>query len=108
MAPEYSFSFTDTAADDLNETLLYIGETLGDPAAAAAFLQKTEDALRVVRTFPLSGAPVENPFVRRNDIRKTPVGNYVLYYLPDHLKREIVVLRIVYGPCDRDRIERKL
>lgn len=108
MAAEYSFSFTNTAAADLDETLNYISGELSNQIAAQSFLQKMETAISAIRTFPLSGSPVENPYVKRNDIRKTMVGNYVLYYLPDHLKHEIVILRFVYGQRDRDRIEENL
>ena len=108
MAADYSFSFTNTAAPDLDETLNYISGELSNPIAAQSFLQKMETTISAIRTSPLSGSPVENPYVKRNNIRKTMVGNYVLYYLPDHLKQEIVILWIVYGQRDRDRIEENL
>ena len=108
MAAHYSFSFTNTAATDLDETLNYISGELSNPIAAQSFLQKMETTISAIRTSPLSGSPVENPYVKRNNIRKTMVGNYVLYYLPDHLKQEIVILWIVYGQRDRDRIEENL
>ncbi|MCR5041069.1 MAG: type II toxin-antitoxin system RelE/ParE family toxin [Clostridia bacterium] len=108
MAVDYSFSFTDAAAADLDETLNYISGELSNPTAAQSFLKKMETAISAVRTFPLSGSPALNPYVKRNDIRKTMVGNYVMYYLPDHLKHEIVILRIVYGQRDRDSIEENL
>ena len=108
MAADYSFAFTSIAAADLQETLNYISEELRNPIAAQSFLQKMETAISAIRTFSLSGSPVDNPYVKRNDIRKTMVGNYVLYYLPDHLKREIVIFRIVYGQRDRDLIEENL
>ena len=108
MAVDYSFSFTDIAAADLRETLNYISENLRNPIAAQSFLQKMETSISAIRTFPLSGSPVDNPYVRRNDIRKTMVGNYVLYCLPDHLKHEIVILRIIFGQRDRDQIEENL
>ena len=108
MAADYSSSFTDIAVADLRETLNYISENLRNPIAAQSFLQKMETSISAIRTFPLSGSPVDNPYVRRNDIRKTMVGNYVLYYLPDHLKHEIVILRIIFGQRDRDQIEENL
>ena len=108
MAADYSFSFTDIAAADLDETLNYISGELSNPTAAQSFFRKMETVISAIRTFPLSGSPVDNFYVKRNDIRKTMVGNYVLYYLPDHLKREIVILRIVYGQRDRDHIEENL
>lgn len=108
MAADYSFSFADIAAADLDDTLNYISSGLSNPIAAQSFLRKMETSISVIRTFPLSGSPVDNPYVKRNDIRKIMVGNYVLYYLPDHLKNEIVILRIVYGQRDRDDIEKNL
>ena len=108
MANEYSFSFTDTAAPDLEETLNYISSELSNPTAAHNFILKFETAVSAIRKFPLSGSPVENPYVKRNDIRKTLVGNYVLYYIPDQEKHQIVILRIVYGQRDREQIEKEM
>ena len=108
MAADYSFSFTDIAASDLDAALEYISCELSKPTAAQSFLKKLENAISTIRSFPFSGSPVENPFVRRREIRKIMVGNYVLYYLPDQMKRSIVILRIVYGHRDRDSIEQEL
>ena len=108
MAADYAFSCTNTAVTDLRETLNYISGELHNPMAAQRFLQKMETAISAIRMFPGSGSLVVNPYVKKNDIRKTMVGNYVMYYLPDHLKHEIVILRIVYGPRDRDSIEENL
>ncbi len=108
MAADYSFSFTKAATTDVEEALNYIRGELSNPIAAQDFLLKMEKAISIIVSFPLSGSPVANPYVKRNDIRKTLFGNYVMYYLPDHLKQEIVILRIVYGQRDRDLIEKKL
>lgn len=108
MATDYSFFFTDTAVTDLEETLNYISAELSSPAAANNFILKLETAVSAIRKFPLSGSPVENPYVKRNDIRKTLVGNYVLYYIPDQEKHQIVILRIVYGQRDREQIEKDM
>ncbi len=108
MAAEYSFSFTDAAAADLDEILGYISEELRNPSAAKSFLDKTQAAVSKIRSFPLSGVRVENPYVKRKDIRRVNVGNHVLYYLPDQMKREIIILRIVYGRRDRERLEERL
>ena len=108
MATDYSFFFTDTAVTDLEETLNYISAELSNPTAANNFIIKLETAVSSIRKFPLSGSPVDNPYVRRNDIRKKLVGNYVLYYIPDQEKHQIMILRIVYGQRDRDQIEKEM
>ena len=108
MADEFSFSFTAAAENDLDETLTYISKELSAPISANTFLKKLEDRIDLLRKFPFSCSVVGNPFVKRNDIRKTPVGNFILYYVPDPVGREIVILRIVYGPRDRETIEREL
>ncbi len=48
MAADYSFSFTYTAAADLDETLNYISGELRNPIAAQSFLQKMETAISAI------------------------------------------------------------
>lgn len=108
MAADYSFSFTDVASADLDEILNYIRFELDNPTASKHFLEKLEKTISLIRTFPFSGSLINNPYVRRNDIRKTLVGNYVLYYLPDSLKKEILILRVVYGQREKSSIEENL
>ena len=108
MAAEFTVSFTDAAYADLDDILQYLEGSLANPEAARRFLLHLKEAVSVLQKFPLSGNLVENPFVKRNDFRKTIVDHYVVYYFPDPFQQTIIILRIVYGKRDRSRIEPEL
>ena len=108
MDAEYAVVFTAAAEKDLNGTLQYLSGSLENPGAAAGFILRIEKITETLSLFPLSGSPVENPYVRRSGIRKMPVENYVLYYLPEEERRTVVILRIVYGHRDRTAIEAQM
>ena len=42
--------------------------------------------------------------MKRDDVRRVLVKNYIAYYLIDEEKANIVVLRVVYSRRDQDRI----
>ena len=108
MEAEYRYSFSLEAANDLEKTLRYMRDELDNAAAARSFIAKLEAVISNIRSFPFSGVLVDNPLVKRQDVRKAFVGNYILYYLPDAHKRTVYVLRLVYGHRDRNRIEKEL
>ena len=108
MAGKYSFLFTASAQDDLDETLGYISEDLCNPSAAIGFLNKLEDTLSVICSFRLSGSLIDNKYVANKKVRKVVIGNYVLYYVPDQAKSEIDILRIIYSQRDREQIEKEM
>ena len=47
--------------------------------------------------FPESGFPVVNRFLSNVNIRRKLIGNYTMYYLPDFVNEQILVLRVVYS-----------
>ena len=105
MAADFAISLTGAARTDLEEILDYLSDNLSNPAAALRFLEKLEKTFSVINAFPQSGKLLENPLVQRKDIRMTMAGKYVLYYCPDYADGKNVVLRIVYGTRERNRVE---
>ena len=57
---------------------------------------------------PKIGSIVENEFLPNREIRKSLVGNYVLYYLPDTEEKSIYILRILYGRRNLDELVREI
>lgn len=95
---------TELADSDLDEILKYIAIELMNPDAASAFADKLDKELEELCTAPKTGRPVRNPYLKRTDIRRILVKNYVAYYLIDESKEQIVILRIVYGERDQNEI----
>jgi uncharacterized protein YaaN involved in tellurite resistance len=68
------------------------------------YIQAGEEKLTEICKAPRNGRPVINPYLKRKDIRRFLVKNYIGYYLVDEDTGTIVVLRIVYGKRNQDKI----
>ena len=101
---QYSYVLTETALNDLDETYEYIAVDLANPNAAGGFADELEEKLTEICKAPRNGRPVINPYLKRKDIRRFLVKNYIGYYLVDEDTGTIVVLRIVYGKRNQDKI----
>ena len=93
----YKFIITDKAKNDLDEIVRYIAIELAAPSAASSFLDQFLEAVQLICSFPESCSFIDNDFVPANTIRHKVIGNYVLYYLPNHQQRTCTVIRILYG-----------
>ena len=108
MASKFSLSMTETAVNDLDDILEYIANTLANPLAVKNLYDELSEAFQSVVVFPDAGAPVNNPTVLLNGVRKLFVKNYTVYYLPDYECEKVHILRIVYSHRDTDEIIRNL
>ena len=108
MTSNYQYNFTKKAETDLDEILSYISIGLSNPDAAASFLKDLQAVLASICSVPKIGRIVDNEFLPNREIRKSLVGNYVLYYLPDIKEKRIYVLRILYGRRNLDELVREI
>ena len=108
MTSNYQYHFTKKAEADLDEILSYISIELSNPEAAASFLKDLLTVIASICSVPKIGSIVENEFLPNREIRKSLVGNYVLYYLPDIKEKRIYVLRLLYGRRNLDELVREI
>lgn len=108
MASKYQYRLSQKAADDLDGIVSYIASELSNPQAAADFLGRLEKVIDEIRSFPESGAPVNNEFLSNTKLRKKTVGSYLLYYLSVPEAETVYIVRIVYGKRNMEEILRQL
>ena len=101
---EYDFELTETAESDIDATYEYIAETLENPDAASDLADELEIQIEKICKRPETGTLVENEFLRRNDVWRFLVKNYIAYYLIDDENETIVILRFVYSGRNQDKI----
>ena len=82
----------------------HISDTLNNPEAASDLADELEEQLEKICKRPETGKIVENEFLKRNDVWRFLVKNYIAYYLIDDVNRQIVILRFVYSGRDQDKI----
>ncbi|MCR5488062.1 MAG: type II toxin-antitoxin system RelE/ParE family toxin [Lachnospiraceae bacterium] len=105
MASEkYDYVLTESAKADIFETIGYIEGDLSYPDAATDFLCEFEKKTDEICKTPKAGRLVENEFLKRNDVRRYLVDNYIAYSIMDDEARNIIILRLVYGKRNRDEI----
>lgn len=105
---EYSFRFTEKAVQDFDEILHYITVDLASPIAAQNLGKKIFEKIDCARSFPDSGAPVDNEFLGYKTVRKLLVDNYIIYYKAHNDEKIISIVRIVYGKRNLDEILRNI
>ena len=104
MASEFGYRLTEKAEADLDGIVSYIAVQLGNPQAAANFLDQLQAAIQEACSFPESGALVINGFLPCKTVRKKLVGSYILYYLPEKQEKMLYILRILYGSRNLEEI----
>ena len=105
MESKYSYQFTKSAKNDLEQILYYIKIDLDNPTAAFSFINKFQEAVSNIQLFPNSFPKVINKFLSESIIiRKKLISNYVLYYSVNDTLKSIIILRIVFSHRDIDSI----
>ena len=105
---KYSWLLTETAESDIDDTLSYIAGVLHNPEAATSFADKLEEELDALCKSPKNGRLIDNEYLRREDIRRILIDNYIAYYILDEKEKTIIVLRVVYGKRNQDPVVRSL
>ena len=108
MNSRFQYRFSKKAEADLDEILSYISIELSNPQAASSFLKDLQTVIDSICAIPKMGRIVENEFLPDREVRKSLVGNYILYYLPDTNKKIIYILRILYGRRSLDEVVREI
>ena len=96
----YSVLWTRDAQHDLDVAIYYITETLGMSNAAAKLLDGIERLIATLRSFPESHERVQDGLLATRGYRKAMVKPYVVLYLVDPSRQEVVITNIVHGSRD--------
>ena len=97
MENSYKLILTSISAKDLESIYNYIASNLNSPQSAFNLNKKFFNALERICDMPNSCPVIENSFVKVDGVRKLIVDNYIILYVPNHDKKEIIVYRVIYG-----------
>lgn len=93
----YQVTLTPTAQTDLREIFRYIAFDLSSLQNASRQLDRLEQAIASLNQMPERFPVYDRPKWRERNLRKMPVDNYLVFYIPDHNRSTVTVLRILYG-----------
>lgn len=89
------------AESDLLQALDYIAFTLDAPKAARDLLTEFEKTVRSIAEYPYACELYRTDRPMKDEIRKMPVKNYVLYYAV--FQDRVELRRFLHGRRDRSR-----
>ena len=89
------------AESDLMEALQYIAYKLNAPKAANDLLNAFDETIHTIAQFPYAYELYRTDRPMRDEIRKVPVKNYVLYYAV--YQDRVEIRRFLHGRRDRSR-----
>ncbi len=98
----WNIVYSAAAREDLKSIYEYIAYELFEPKIAAkqvgAIMELIQKLDEMPEKYPLYHS--ENP--RTKDLRKFPVGNYIVFYCLQKEKRTVSIVRILYGGSNID------
>lgn len=94
----YRLLFTQSAQNDLDETVAYFCDVLKNKSAAQKLLQQIKQTTQNILLFPESGTQCNLPTIV--PLRWTPIDNFMLFYRICEETKEIHVIRFLYGMRD--------
>ena len=93
----YSLKFTLKASEDLEQIYGYISGKLFAETAANNLLERIENGILRLRSFPYSCSSLLDEPLKARGYRKLIVDNYIVFYLVDESEKQVVIMRILYG-----------
>ena len=97
MESNFQYQLSLKAKADLEHIVSYIAINLSNPKAASKFIDKLNNTIDVIYSFPESEIAIDNTFITKENVRMKTIDHYNLYYLPYLEEKMIYVLRILYN-----------
>lgn len=92
---KYIIEYSEEARQDLIDIKKYIKYNLQEPNIANKLINKIKKSIEAITNNPEIYAIVDDDFIKKLEIRKIIVGNYIVFYRIKNNKIQIV--RILYG-----------
>jgi addiction module RelE/StbE family toxin len=100
----YSIKFTTKAEEDLDEIYEYIANNLFASEAADNLMDKFENKILTLKSFPYSSSFVADEVLKNRGYRKLIIDNYIVFYLINEQEQQVIIMRILYGASNYKNI----
>ena len=102
----YTVELSNTAEQDINESVRYVTLQLKNPIAGRRLLGNTINCVDSLESFPARFPVIDDPILVLHQIHFVPVQNYLLFYRIDSSTQTVHILRFLYGHSDWQAILR--
>lgn len=97
---KYKVVYSPEALFDIKSIYNYIAIDLNEKTNAISQTNRIRQKIRGLDTFPEKYEAVDWEPWKEMGMHRVPVDNYVIYYLANHDKKTVTVVRIFYGGRD--------
>ena len=94
---KYRIVLTDQADSDLRSIYEYIACVLLEPGIAAGQLDRIEKGILSLDVMPERYCVFGKEPWQSRGLRKMPVDNYIVFYIPKLKEKLVYVIRVMYG-----------
>ena len=98
---KYNIIITPSTIDNISLIASYISIELSNSVAANRFIDNIQEEIRKLDTFPLAHPLVQFEPWRSRGLRKLLYKSFIIYYVVDEIKKEVIVLAVIYGMRDQ-------
>lgn len=92
---QYNIEYSKEAREDLIEIKRYIKYNLQEPETAQKLISKIRSEIDKLKNNPQMFAIIDDDFIKKFEIRKLIVDNYIVFYRIQN--SNIQIARIMYG-----------
>lgn len=92
---KYNIEYSKESKQDLIDIKKYIKYNLQEPKTAQTLISKTKNSIDKLQDNPQIYPIIDDDFIKKMEIRKLIVDNYIVFYKIQHNSMQIV--RIMYG-----------
>lgn len=94
---QYKIEFSKEARNDLISIVDYIKNNLQEPNIAKKIAQKIREQIYSLSNSPKIFPIIDDKFLRKLELRKTIVDNYIIFYKVIDKEKMVQIIRIIYG-----------
>lgn len=91
----FKIDFSEQAAADLSDIILYISDDLCNPQAAERFYKAVNEKLKMLQEQPYMFPVSQDEKLRADGYRFTVVGSFMIFYLVDNEKEMVSIAETV-------------
>ena len=98
----YTVEISQQADEDLREIYCYIAFKLRAPENAVGQVDRLEERIMSLAQMPRRFKRYDREPWHSRELRQMPVDNFIVFYIPVDVGRNVTVLRIMYAGRDID------
>ena len=94
---KYKIQFSKDARKDLKDIYIYVKYSLQEPVIAKKLIDKIKKEIYKLKDNPTIYAIIRDEIIKKREIRKVKVNNYIVFYKVEDTKSLVEIVRIMYG-----------